>query len=245
MSVGLLGKKVGMTQVFNHEGAIVPVTIVEAGPCFVLQIKSDKKDGYFAVQLGFENKKESKTTKPLMGHFKKSEASPKRFINEFRILAEDKFNVGQKISVDIFKPGDFVDVRGTSKGKGFQGGMKRWNWKGGKATHGSMHHRAPGSIGASADPSRVLKGKNLPGRMGQDKKTTQHLEVIEVDKENNLLVIKGGVPGATNSLVIINKAKKKGPKKVKTDESSQKVKEKEGKKPGQDKENAKPQAKKS
>lgn len=240
MSIGLLGKKIGMTQIFNEDGTVVPVTIVEAGPCFVLQLKTGQIDGYFAAQLGFEDKKESKTTKPMLAHFKKAEIPPKKFIREFRLLPEDKLVVGQKISVEIFKPGQYVDISGVSKGKGFQGGMKRWNWTGGKASHGSMHHRAPGSSGSNTSPGRVFKGHHFPGRMGQDNKTIQNLEVVDIDIENNIIAIKGSVPGANNGLIVINKAKKKTFKKPKIETRSEKPKQKEAKKPEKEKPQASP-----
>lgn len=208
MALGILGKKIGMTQIFNQDGDVIPVTVVEAGPCPVLQIKTQQKDGYTAIQIGFQEKKEARTTKPLLGNFKKAGVKPQRFIREFRIEKPEEFKVGQEIYVDIFSSGDCVDVAGTSIGKGFQGGMKRWNWRGGPGGHGSMHHRAPGSIGASSDPSRTYKGQHLPGRMGGGQVTTQNLEILKTDKENNLLVIKGPVPGPDGGLLIIKKAKK-------------------------------------
>lgn len=208
MAVGILGRKIGMTQVFRNDGRIIPVTVIEAGPCHVLQVKTKDKDGYDAVQLGFIEKKEKSTNKPELGKFKKINISPKRFIRELRIVPEQKFEVGQQVRVDIFIPGDAVDVTGTSIGKGFQGGVKRWHWKGGPKTHGSMSHRRPGSIGSSTTPGRVLKGHHLPGRMGQDKVTIQNLEVVKVDPENNLLVVEGAVPGPKDGLLLIRKAKK-------------------------------------
>ncbi len=209
MSLGILGKKLGMTRVFNEEGNFVPVTVVEAGPCPILQVKTKDKDGYVAIQVGFEVKRENLTTKSLLGHFKKSNAKPQRFIKEFRLDNVDQYKVGQQILADIFAPGDCVDVIATSIGKGFQGGVKRWHWAGGPESHGSMHHRAVGSIGASSDPSRTYKGQHLPGRMGNARVTVQNLEIIKVDKENNLLVIKGALPGFDGCLVTVRKAKKK------------------------------------
>jgi len=209
MALGILGKKVGMTQIFNQEGNIVPVTVIEAGPCPVLQIKTKEKEGYSAVQIGFQEKKESKTIKPLLGHCKKANAKPQRFIKEFRVDKPEEFKLGQEVKVDIFAPSDCIDVIGVSIGKGFQGGVKRHHWAGGPESHGSMHHRAPGSIGASSDPSRTYKGQKLPGRMGNIRSTVQNLEVISIDKDNNILVVKGCVPGSDNGLLIIRRAKKK------------------------------------
>lgn len=208
MATGILGRKIGMTELFRDDGRIVPVTVIEAGPCYVLQIRTKDKDGYDAVQLGFGDKREKSTNKPELGKFKKVNLSPKRFIRELRITPEQKFEIGQQLKVDVFAAGDAVDVMGTSIGKGFQGGMKRWHWKGGPKTHGSMSHRRPGSIGSSSDPSRVFKGHHLPGRMGGDRVTVQNLEVVKIDSENNLLLVEGAVPGPRNSLLIIKKAKK-------------------------------------
>lgn len=214
MAVGILGRKVGMTQVFRNDGWIIPVTVIEAGPCYILQVKTKEKNGYDAVQLGFADKKEKSTNKPDLGKFKKINIPPKRFIRELRITPEQKFEVGQELKVDMFAAGDAVDVTGTSIGKGFQGGMKRWHWKGGPKTHGSTSHRRVGSIGSSTTPGRVLKGHHLPGRMGGDRVTVQNLEVVKVDPENNLLVVEGAVPGPKKSFLIIKKAKKLAKAKV-------------------------------
>jgi len=214
MTIGILGKKLGMSQVFREDGRIIPVTVVEAGPCSVLQLKTKAKDGYDAVQIGFGEKKEKNLNKPDLGKFKKINISPKRFVREIRTLPDQKFELGQQIKVDIFSAGDAVDVIGTSIGKGFQGGMKRWHWKGGKKTHGSMSHRRPGSIGSSTTPGRVIRGHHLPGRMGGDIVTVQNLEVVKIDSENNLLLLEGAVPGATNGLLVINKAKKRAKAKI-------------------------------
>jgi len=214
MSLGILGKKKGMTQVFRDDGRIIPVTVVEAGPCTVLQVKTKEKDGYEAVQIGVCEKKEKLVSKPELGKFKKINISPKRFIKEIRTSADQKFEVGQQMKVDIFAAGDAVDVTGTSIGKGFQGGMKRWHWSGGKQTHGSMSHRRPGSIGSTTTPGRVIKGHHLPGRMGGDTVTTQNIEVVKIDTENNLLILEGSVPGPNNSLLIIQKAKKRAKAKI-------------------------------
>lgn len=214
MSLGILGRKKGMTQVFRDDGRVIPVTVVEAGPCTVLQVKTKAKDGYEAVQIGFCDKKEKLMRKPELGKFKKINVTPKRFIKEIRTAADQKFEVGQELKVDIFAAGDAVDVTGTSIGKGFQGGMKRWHWKGGKETHGSTSHRRPGSIGSTTTPGRVIRGHHLPGRMGGDTVTTQNLEVVKVDLENNLIVLEGSVPGPDNSLLMIKKAKKRAKAKI-------------------------------
>jgi large subunit ribosomal protein L3 len=203
-----------MTQVFRDDGRVIPVTVVEAGPCTVLQVKTKAKDGYEAVQIGFCDKKEKLMRKPELGKFKKINVTPKRFIKEIRTAADQKFEVGQELKVDIFAAGDAVDVTGTSIGKGFQGGMKRWHWKGGKETHGSTSHRRPGSIGSTTTPGRVIRGHHLPGRMGGDTVTTQNLEVVKVDLENNLIVLEGSVPGPDNSLLMIKKAKKRAKAKI-------------------------------
>jgi large subunit ribosomal protein L3 len=208
MATGILGKKIGMTQIFRDNGNIVPVTLIEAGPCSILQVKSKKTDGYSAIQLGFGDKKESRTNKPDIGRFKSAKSSPKRFVKEIRTAPDETWTKGDSVKVD-FKVGEFLDVTGTSIGKGFQGGMKRWHWKGGPKTHGSTSHRRPGSIGSSSDPSRVFKGHHLPGHMGHEKKTVQNLEVIKIDPENSMLVVRGSVPGPKNGYVIIRKAKKR------------------------------------
>lgn len=206
---GLLGKKIGMTQIFKDTGEVVPVTVIEAGPCVVLQIKSPQTDGYAAVQLGFDNRKETRTNRPQMGRFKKINVAPIRFIKEIRTGNLQDLKVADRITVDIFTAGGYVDITGTSIGKGFQGGVKRWHWKGGPKTHGSTSHRAPGSIGASSDPSRVFKGQHLPGQMGNRRVTVQGLEVVEVDKENNLILVKGAVPGPKGNYLLIREALKK------------------------------------
>jgi large subunit ribosomal protein L3 len=206
MPIGLLGKKLGMTQIFSKESGVIPITVIRAGPCVVVQKK--QQDGYHALQIGFEDVK--RVSKPLEGHFKRAGVEPKRFLREFIISEDDDhYEVGEVLKVDIFKEGDFVDITGISKGKGFAGVMKRWGFRGGKASHGSMFHRAPGSIGASADPSRVFKGSKLPGRMGGKRTTIQNLEIIKVDLSRNLLLVKGATPGRKDTLLIIQKAKKK------------------------------------
>lgn len=200
----LLGKKIGMTQIFDENGLAIPVTAISVGPCVVLGV-TDKN-----VRLGYEDKAEKKVKKPQIGMFKKLNITPKRFIREIRAkLDGQEIKIGSQISVDIFKAGDFVDVTGTSIGKGFQGGMKRWNWYGTPKTHGSTSHRRVGSIGASAQPSRVLKGQHLPGHMGNKRVTVQNLKVVKVDVQNNILLIKGQAPGYNDNLLIIKKSVKK------------------------------------
>ena len=207
MKQGLIARKRGMTQVFSENGNSVPVTVLEAGPCTVVQVKSRTTDGYDALQLGFEPKRR-KVGKPMAGHFKKAGVGAVRILREVRLESVDGYQVGQTLSVDLFKPGELVDVTGLRKGRGFQGGIKRHGWTGGEASHGSMFHRAPGSIGASSDPSRVFPGHRLPGRMGAVQVTTPHLEVVRVLPEQHLLVIKGTVPGATGGLLLVRKSVK-------------------------------------
>ena len=209
MLSGLIGKKVGMTQIFGNMGEVVPVTLIEAGPCVVLQKKISDQEGYDAVQLGYEDIKEKKLTKSLKAKFSKVKVKPKRYIREFRVSNTEDYKVGQELNVDIFEEGSFVDVCGTSKGKGFAGVIKRWGFKGGPKSHGSRFHRAPGSRGASASPSRVFKGQKLPGQMGNKRITMQNLEIVRLDKEKNLLVVKGAIPGASRGIVTIEKAEKK------------------------------------
>jgi large subunit ribosomal protein L3 len=203
---GIIGKKVGMTQVFAEDGAIVPVTVIQAGPCLIVQKKTADKDGYDAVQLGLVEKVSNRRiTSAVRGHFEKAGVQPTRTLAEFEYSGEA--NVGDKVQVDMFKAGDHIDVVGQSKGKGFQGVMKRHHFSGGRATHGSMFHRAPGSIGASAFPSRVMKGMRMGGRMGGDQVTVKNLRVAKIDVENNLLYIRGAVPGGRNGLVLVRFAK--------------------------------------
>lgn len=205
---GLIGRKLGMTQVYAEDGRLVPVTVLEVGPCTVVQTKTKAADGYDAVQLGFEPKKEKRTPRPLVGHFKKAGVGPFRVLREFRVDGGEALTPGQVLTAEIFKPGDQVDVIGTSKGKGFQGVVKRHHFKGGPATHGSMFHREPGSIGASAFPSKVLKGHRHPGHMGARRVTVQSLTVVEVKPEEHLVVIRGAVPGANGSHVLVQGAVK-------------------------------------
>jgi len=207
MSVqGIIGKKVGMTQVYAADGRAISVTVIEAGPCVVVQRKSKDKDGYSAVQLGLvEARKVKGLTKPMKGHFDKAGLPPCRVLREFEVAEGAAVKVGDRLSVDLFAPGDSVVVSGVSKGKGFQGVVKRHHFRGGAATHGSMFHRAPGSIGASAYPSRVLKGMRGAGHMGSERVTVKNVEVVRVDAGNNLLVVRGSVPGAGGSYVVIRK----------------------------------------
>jgi len=202
---GLIGRKVGMTQIFDKAGNLIPISVVKTGPCTILGLK----DSPVKVVLGFEAKKESKVKKPQMGLFKKLNVSPLSIIREFASTDNKDYKVGQEIKVDLFKRGDAVDVTAKSIGKGFQGGMKRWHWKGGKASHGSMHHRRVGSIGASSDPGRTIPGHNMPGHMGSDMVTVQALRVMEIDPENNLMLIKGAIPGHSNSIVSVRFSLKK------------------------------------
>lgn len=209
---GILGKKIGMTNIFDQDGYFVPITLIEAGPCPILGIKEAEKHGYFSVILGFEEKKAKRVTKPEKGFFDKLKISPKRVIKEIRTDAVPNQKVGETVAVSIFKNGDYVDITGTTIGKGFQGGVKRWHWRGGDGSHGSMFHRAPGSIGASSFPSRVWKGQHLPGHMGAVKATIQSLEVVIVDEEKNLLAVRGTVPGHKGGFLIVKHAKKRKPK---------------------------------
>jgi large subunit ribosomal protein L3 len=205
---GLIARKRGMTQVFGADGNSVPVTVLEAGPCTVVQVKTRASDGYDALQIGFEPKRKN-VRKPMTGHFKKAGVGAMRILRELRLESVDGYQVGQTLTVDLFKPGELVDVTGLRKGRGFQGGIKRHGWTGGEASHGSMFHRAPGSIGASSDPSRVFPGHRLPGRMGAVQVTMPHLEVVRVLPEQHLLVVKGSIPGATGGLLLVRQSVKK------------------------------------
>lgn len=209
MTTGILGKKLGMSQVFDTEGKVIPVTVIEAGPCTVIQRKTARTDGYDAVQIGFRQTKAGKVGKPMLGHFQKAGKGAFSALQEIRIEAAEPLDIGAEIKVDIFKEGDVVDVMGHSKGRGFTGVMKRWNFRGGPATHGSMHHRAPGSIGASAYPSRVIKNMKMAGQYGNERVTILNLRVVGVEPEKNLLLVRGAVPGAKNSLVFVRRAVKK------------------------------------
>jgi large subunit ribosomal protein L3 len=202
MEKAILGKKLGMTQVFTNEGEVVPVTVIEAGPCVVVQKKTVETDGYEAIQLGFNDVAERKLNKPKQGHFKKANVAPKKYLAEFRLRDISSYEVGQEIKADVFAEGEFIDVTGTSKGKGFAGAIKRHNQGRGPMSHGSRYHRGPGSLGA-IQPARVFKGQTLPGRMGGERVTVQNLQVVKVDAERNLILVKGAVPGAKGSLVSI------------------------------------------
>jgi large subunit ribosomal protein L3 len=204
--IGLLGKKVGMTQVFNKEGVHIGVTVLEVGPCSVVQVKTKESDGYQAVQLGFGVKKVSRTSKAAQGHFKKHKAKPLQFVREIRTDSIEGLEAGKEVHVNNFAIGDLVDITGTSIGRGFQGVVKRHRFKGGERAHGSMFGREPGSVGQSAYPSRVFKGVKLPGHMGAKRATTQNIVVEKVDVENHLITVRGSVPGPDNSYVIIREA---------------------------------------
>lgn len=207
MVEGLIGKKIGITQSFDEKGNAFPVTVIQAGPCTVFQIKTEKNDGYSAVQIGFiEEKGRKKPNKPLTGHSQKAGISPPKMLREFRFLEKAEVQLGDQFFVDIFETGEKVHITGRSKGKGFAGVVKRWGYHGGKGSHGSMFHRRPGSIGASAYPSRVVKGKKLPGHLGDNRVTVRNLVVIRADMENNLLVVKGSIPGANGGYLLIRKA---------------------------------------
>jgi large subunit ribosomal protein L3 len=207
MVEGLIGKKIGMSQIFDADGNVVPVTVIRAGPCTVIQKKTKEKDGYAAVQLGLvEDEGVKQPIKPQLGHFKKAGVPPVRILREFRFEEEAEVKEGDQVLVDIFEEGERVHVVGTSKGKGFASVIKRWGFRGGKASHGSMFHRSPGSIGASAFPSRVVKGKKLPGHMGHNRVTIMNITIVQADKENNLLVVKGAVPGANGGYLLVKKA---------------------------------------
>ena len=214
---GILGRKEGMTQVFTKSGKLIPVTVVTVDENVVMQVKNKETDGYEAVQLGFSNKKENRSNKPEMGHAKKAAAAPKRFLKEIKGVDINNYTLGQVIKADIFEQGEMVDVSGISKGKGFQGVIKRHNQSRGPMGHGSQYHRGVGSMG-TMKPMRVLKGKNLPGHMGHETKTIQNLEIIEVDLENNVILIKGNIPGPKKSLVFIKSAIKNQDKKNEVEE---------------------------
>ncbi|MGG1555978.1 MULTISPECIES: 50S ribosomal protein L3 [Paenibacillus] len=205
---GILGKKLGMTQMFTAEGNVVPVTVIQAGPCVVLQKKDVDNDGYESIQIGFEDVKASRTNKPELGHAKKAGATPKRYVKEIRGIQLGDYEVGQELKADLFAEGEFVDVTGTSKGKGFQGNIKRHNQSTGPMAHGSRYHRGPGSMG-SIQANRVPKGKNLPGQMGNETVTLQNLQILKVDAERNVLLVKGSIPGPKNSYVSVKSAVKK------------------------------------
>ncbi len=201
--IGIIGKKVGMSQVFLKNGELTPVSLIEAGPCPILQIKDDNDDGYRAIQLGFGARK--KVNKPITGHLKKSKAKSVARIFEIKVSDSGKYKTGDKIDVTVFADGDKVSVTGWTKGRGFSGGVKRWGWSSGPATHGSMSHRRIGSVGPGTSPGRIWKGKTMPGRYGNERVTVKNLHVVKVEKEKNMLYLKGAVPGARNSYLIITK----------------------------------------
>ncbi|MBI3625705.1 MAG: 50S ribosomal protein L3 [Candidatus Rokubacteria bacterium] len=207
MKEGLIGRKMGMTQFFGEDGKQIPVTVIQAGPCSVVEVREKGRHGYNALQLGFEPKKKN-VPKPRAGHFKKANLPPMAVLRELRLEKVDGYEVGQTLKVDLFAPGELVDVSGVSKGKGFQGGVRRHGWHGGGASHGSMFHRAPGSIGASSDPSRVWPGHHLPGRMGGERRTVLNVQVVRVFPDQNLLVVRGAVPGPIGGLVVVRKSVK-------------------------------------
>ncbi|MBK1812564.1 50S ribosomal protein L3 [Clostridium sp. YIM B02505] len=203
MKKAILGKKIGMTQIFDQNGKVVPVTVVEAGPCVVVQKKTTEKDGYEAIQVGFGDIREKLVNKPMKGHFAKAGVALKRRLKEFRLEDVSAYEVGQEIKADLFQVGEKIDVSGISKGKGFQGTIKRWNGHRGPMTHGSKFHRSVGSMGASSDPSRTFKNKKMPGHMGAENTTVLNLEVVKVMPEKNLILIKGGIPGPNKGTVVI------------------------------------------
>ncbi len=205
---GIIAKKIAMTQIFTEEGKAVPVTVVEAGPCMVTQIKTVEKEGYAALQLGFGAVKEKKLSRPQKGHFESKDLEPRRHLAELRVDDPSGYSLGQEITVDIFSKGDRVDVTGKSRGKGFAGVIKRHNFRGGPGSHGAHFHRAPGAIGACATPSRVFKGTRMPGRMGADRVTAINLEVVDVKSERNFLLLKGSVPGPDGGLLVIRESVK-------------------------------------
>lgn len=206
MKKGLIGKKLGMTQIFWNDGSVIPVTAIEAGPCVVIQKKTREVDGYDALQLGFDQVKEKRANKPLKGHYKEAGKGFFRILREFKFESTGDHEVGSELKADIFKVGDYVDVVGTTRGRGFAGVVKRHGFRGGKASHGSMFHRAPGSIGASAWPSRVFKGKRLPGHMGNRRQTVQNLMVVGIKPEQNMILVKGSVASSRNGIVLIKDA---------------------------------------
>ncbi|WP_422484522.1 50S ribosomal protein L3 [Gudongella sp. DL1XJH-153] len=205
----MLGRKVGMTQIFKEDGEVVPVTVISAGPLFVVQKKTMEKDGYNAIQIGFGDIKEKRVTKPLKGHFEKANVAYTKFLREFHVENPDEFEIGQEIKADVFAEGDMVDVTGTSKGKGTAGVIKRHHFSRGRETHGSKHHRMPGGMSAGTYPGRVFKGHKMMGRMGHERVTVQNLEVVRVDAEKNLILVKGAIPGPKKGLISIKATVKK------------------------------------
>jgi large subunit ribosomal protein L3 len=208
MKKAIIGKKIGMTQIFDEKGKVIPVTAIEAGPCVVAQVKSVETDGYDAIQLGFGDIKESKVNRPIKGHFAKSKLTPKKYLREFRLDSIEGIKVGDELKADTFVAGDKVDIQGTSKGKGFQGVIKRHGQSRGPMGHGSMYHRRPGSMGSTSTPGRVFKGKKLPGHMGRNTITIQNLEVVRVDLDKNVILVKGSVPGVNGAILKIKSSVK-------------------------------------
>ena len=199
----IIGKKIGMTEIFDETGKVIPVTVIEAGPCTIAQVKTVESDGYNAIQLAYGEVKESKVNKPVKGHFAKASISPKKHLREFRVEEIESYKVGDEIKADTFAAGDRVDIQGTSKGKGFQGVIKRHGQSRGPMGHGSMYHRRPGSMGSTSTPGRVFKGKNLPGHMGVETVTIQNLDVVRVDLDKNVILVKGSVPGVKGAILKI------------------------------------------
>jgi large subunit ribosomal protein L3 len=230
MAIGLLGKKLGMTHVYDEHGRRLAVTAVQAGPCTVLQLREPERHGYRAVQVGFEPAQESKLTRPERGQFQRAKAGLFRHVREFRLPAQgtdgQELAVGQQLTVELFQDYELVDVTGVSIGKGFQGGMKRWGWSGGPATHGSTSHRAPGSIGSTTTPGRVFKGHHLPGHMGAARVTVQNVRIVRRDAERHLLLLEGAIPGAAQGLVVVRRAQKR-PGLIRTPQAFQTVIEEE------------------
>ena len=208
MKKAILGKKIGMTQVFTEDGQLIPVSVIQAGPCQVVQKKTEEVDGYTAVQVGYEDKKERRANKPEKGHFQKANVPVKKYLKEFKLDNAAELNVGDELTVEQFADGDVLDVTGTSKGHGFAGTIKRWGTHRGPMTHGSHYHRGPGSLGACSYPSRVFKGKKMPGHYGVVKVTIQNLDLVKIDKERNLLLVKGSIPGPKGGLVVVRNAVK-------------------------------------
>lgn len=207
MTKAILARKVGMTQIYDEQGRIIPVTVLEAGPCYVVQVKNSTTDGYSSIQLGFVEKKEQKFNRPVKGHFQKANLKPLRYLREFRVTDPGQYKVGQVIKADLFSAGDFVDVSAVARGKGFAGSIKKMGYRRGPKTHGSHYHRGPGSLGAVA-PARVFKGRRLPGRMGGWRRTVQRISIVDTDAEKNILLVKGSVPGPRGGLVEVKESVK-------------------------------------
>lgn len=208
----LLGRKLRMTQMFTEDGRMVPITAIEVGPCPIVQVKTETSDGYNALQIGFLSKREKSSNKPELGHFKKANIGPQQVLKEIRVESVEGYEVGQNLNTSIFNTGDRIDISGISKGRGFQGGMKRHHWGGGRMTHGSMFHRRIGSIAPGTGQARIFKGKTLPGHMGNVKVTIQNLEVMKVDADNNILYVKGGIPGPNGRVVVVKHTTKNSKK---------------------------------